>query len=435
VNHFDVAYTMAAPFVLGAAAYKRLRHGKYRRSLPGMFGANLPKPPLPPHRERVWLHSVSVGETVAAGAVFKLLKERFPAWEFLSTTTTETGQDQAKRSLASANMHDFAPADFGWNVRRFLSAYNPSIYLFFETEIWPNVLLNCRRRGMPIFLVNGKLSDRSARGYARLGPILRGPLSAVQVFFMQTEDDARRLRMVVGNGPEIQVTGNVKFDGLPNPLTPEDRQALRAKWGVPNDAFLVLAGSTHPREEALIARAFKALNNQFPGARLVIAPRHPERFSSVEEELRALGFTVHRTSTGSPSTQPTELILLDEMGVLARSFGAADVAMVGGAWNPIGGHNLLEPAAHGVPVIHGPHMHAQKEIMRLLNASQGSLTVSEEQLADALINLASHPERRRELGERGQRTAQQNRGAAHRVVEAIAEKLYPKNTSESHGEA
>ncbi|MBI1291602.1 hypothetical protein GC173_10215 [bacterium] len=423
MNHFDAAYLCAAPFFLTAAWYKRLRHGKYRRSLPGMFGANLPKPPLPPHRERVWMHSVSVGETVAAGAVFKLLKEDFPQWEFLSTTTTETGQDQAKRSLASATIHDFAPADLSWNVRRFLTAYQPSIYLFFETEIWPNTLLQSGRRGIPIFLINGKLSERSSRGYRRLRPLLAKPLSQVRTFFMQTEGDAERLAAVVGDRADIIVTGNVKFDNLPTPLSAESKTELRQRWGVAPDAFVVLAGSTHPREEKIVLDGFLRLSEAVPGARLIMAPRHPERFDAVASELAAGGHAAVRTSRGAASTSPSEIILLDEMGVLAKSFGAADIGVVGGAWNPIGGHNLLEVTAHGIPVVHGPHMHAQKEIMRILKAHDASTACEADQLGTVLTDLAKDADRRRGLGERGQAAAHENRGAARRVVELLRERI------------
>lgn len=422
MNHFDLAYLAVAPFFLTATWYKRLRHGKYKRSLPGMFGANLPSPPLPRHRERVWMHSVSVGETVAAGAVFRLLREDFPSWEFLSTTTTETGQDQAMRSLASATAHDFAPADLSWNVRRFLAAYEPSIYLFFETEIWPNTLMECGRRRMPVFMVNGKLSERSSRGYARLGGLLRKPLSNVRTFLMQTEGDADRLRRVVGPKAEILVTGNVKFDNLPAPLDAAARRELRARWGLADDAFVVLAGSTHPREERLVLEGFRQLKAVVPGARLVIAPRHPERFDAVAADLATVS-PVNRTTSGVPCQNPDAVILLDEMGVLARSFGAADIGMVGGAWNPIGGHNLLEVTAHGIPVVHGPGMHAQKEIMRILTSHDASTACGEEAIGETLIRLAKDEDLRRALGARGQAAALENRGAARRVVDHIKSRI------------
>lgn len=424
MNAFDAAYLAAAPFFLANAYWKRWRKGKYRRSLPGMFGANLPDPPLAPHNERAWLHSVSVGETIAAAAVFKRLHAERPEWEFLSTTTTETGQDQARRSLAEANYHDFAPIDFSWKVRRFHDAYRPSIYLFFETEIWPNVLLEARARSLPVFMVNGKLSERSAKRYSQLGFLIRPPLSAVNCFLMQTNQDADRMRRIVGPGASIHVTGNVKFDNLPTPLSADERVALRASFGIAENELLFVAGSTHPGEEKLILDAFRRYQaHGGPAARLLIAPRHPERFAAVAEELTKLGAPVRRLSLINATHAPGDVLLLDQMGVLGRTFGAADVAIVGGAWNPIGGHNLLEPAAHGVPVIHGPHMHEQKEIMRIVRPRRATREVKADLLDEALLQFAQSETMRHEFGDKGRRAAEENAGAAGRAVDIILAEL------------
>lgn len=423
INHFDAAYFAIAPFFLAAAGYKRIRYGKYRRSLPGMFGANLPDPPLAPFEHRVWLHSVSMGETMGAGAVYQRMRSVWPRWEYLSTTTTETGQDQAQKSLEGANWIDFAPVDLGWKVRKFLDAYKPSVYLFFETEIWPNTLLECGRRNIPVFLVNGKVSEKSARGYTRLAPLLRPSLQAVRTFFMQTEADADRLARVAPAGARFVVTGNVKFDNLPTPLTPTERGDIRREWRIPDDALVILAGSTHPGEERAIYLAFRHLLQSVPDARLVIAPRHPERFTAVAEELRGLGALVCRLSKEEPSQTGQQVIVLDKMGVLAHSFGAADIAIVGGAWNPIGGHNLLEPAAHGIPVVHGPAMHAQGEIMRIMREAGASSETGEKDLADTLHQLATDPGLRLSLGQRARDAAEANRGAAGRVVSEFGKLL------------
>jgi 3-deoxy-D-manno-octulosonic-acid transferase len=206
---------------------------------------------------------------------------------------------------------------------------------------------------------------------------------------------------------------------LPQPLAAEEKMELRGQWGIPADAPLILAGSTHPREERLIWTAFQQVRERHPRTALVIAPRHPERFTAVAEELASVGAIVHRTSTGAPAPPGTTVVILDQMGVLARSFGAADVALVGGAWNPIGGHNLLEPAAHGIPVVHGPGMHAQREIMRILRQVDGSIEVKEEELGGTLTELLSDPGRSRACGHRGFRAALANRGAARRAADLI----------------
>ncbi len=427
MNRWDLAYLAAAPVFLASAGVKRLRHGKYRRSLPGMFGRGLPRKPLPKVHERVWMHSVSVGETVAAAAVFRRLHERHPEWEFLSTTTTEPGHEQAKRSFAEAGHRAFAPVDLSWVVRRFHERWNPSVYIVFETELWPNTLLACRERGVPAFLANGKVSERSFRSYKRLGRLFRPVLDCFTAFLVQTDEAAERLRVLAGPEARIHVTGNVKLDGLPEPLTQEERAAIRAEWAVAPEQLVVLAGSTHRDEEALVYKAFRQAAGRLrsaggPETVLVIAPRHPERFGEAAHQLTEAGAIVHRLSGGGAPPRGS-VRLLDRMGVLGRSFGAADVAVLGGAWNPIGGHNLLEPANHGVPVIHGPHMHSQTEIMRIVRAHGATAEVPEEELADALYSLLYSREEREALGNRGREAARQNAGAAGRTVELIEEYL------------
>ena len=429
MNTFDVAYLAALPAVAPVVAYKWLRYGKYHESLPGMLGLRLPNPPLPAAAShRCWLHSVSVGETIAAGAVYRELRRRNLGWEFLCTTTTETGQAQARRTMEGAERFSFAPADFSWTVRAFHRAYAPSMYLFFETEIWPNILGEARRRRLPTFLVNGKLSARSGRRYARASAIFRPLLSGVRRFFMQTEQDAERLERILGGRERIEVTGNVKFDALPNPLTEAERAAFRASWGAGPDRLVVLAGSTHPGEEEVVWKAFEALRAKVPEAMLVLAPRHPERFDAVAAWLTERAGAVHRASAGdvAPSGEAPGAVLLDKMGVLARAFGACEIALVGGSWAPIGGHNLLEAGIHGVPVLRGPHMHAQPDIVRVLGPKQGALEVPAEALADELTRLAGDPERRRRLGEKAAVASASNRGAARRVVDRLLAELEQK---------
>ncbi|MEQ8819669.1 MAG: 3-deoxy-D-manno-octulosonic acid transferase [Sumerlaeia bacterium] len=422
MNAYDAAYIAAIPAFAPVIAYKRLRYGKYRDSLPGMLGRRLPSEPLAPAVEhRCWMHSVSVGETVAASSLYREFRHRAPGWEFLCTTTTETGQAQARRAMDSAERVAFAPADFSWTVRRFFDAYRPSVYLFFETEIWPNTLIEAGRRGLPVFMVNGKLSDRSARRYRQFRGVFREPLASVRRFFMQTEADAERMARVLGSDERIEVTGNVKFDALPEALSPDERAALRREWGIAEDAPVVLFGSTHPGEESLALQAFAQVRESLPDARLVIAPRHPERFDDVWQLIgERFGESRHRASAG-PAQGASAVVLLDKMGVLARSFGAADVACLGGSWAKIGGHNLLEPAVHGIPVLRGPHMHAQKEIVRILGPEQGAPEVAEGDLAPVLAELLLDTEKRQQLGAMAREAAISNRGAAGRVAGRILE--------------
>lgn len=427
MNHYDAAYLLALPLVAPAVAWKRWRHGKYRESLPGMLGKRLPPRPLPPPRiHRCWMHSVSVGETIAAGAVHQALHARVPDWEFLATTTTETGQAQARKTLAGVETFAYAPADFTWTVRAFHRAYRPSLYLFFETEIWPNNLATCAARDLPVFFVNGSLSERSATRYAKLPWLFRGPLSVVRHCFMQTEEDAERMARVLGSDERIEVSGNVKFDALPQPLDTAERATIRTRWGVREPAPVVIAGSTHAGEEETIWKAYRAVQDSVPGTLLIIAPRHPERFDTVAEELRRLGAPVHRTSGGPRAVadaKPGEVVLLDEMGVLAKSYGAAEIALVAGSWCSVGGHNLLEAAVHGIPVLRGPQMHEQPDIVRVLGPDRGAPMVPAERLGTEIARLLKNDAERRRLGELARDAAASNRGAAQRTVERMLEML------------
>ncbi len=422
MNQYDLAYLLAAPFFLSNAYYKRWKYGKYKESLPGMFGANYPEKPLKPCEHRVWLHSVSVGESVAASAVYREISSRFSDWEFLATTGTETGQAHARKVMKGVQHFDYIPVDFSWQVRKFLEAYNPSLYLFFETEIWPNILLQNKVHKIPSFLVNGKLSEKSSRGYSYARPLLKKPLNSLKAILAQTDQDAERFESLCGKKTKIYVTGNVKFDGLPDPLRLEDRKSIRDEYQVKEDEILVVAGSTHPGEEKIILEAFNKAQKYVEKLRLLIAPRHPERFDEVDKYLREMKQPVVRLSRAE-FTEDKPVLLLDQMGVLAKIFGAADIALVGGAWAPIGGHNLLEPAIHGVPVVHGPQMHAQKEIMRIMNNAKGSLEVDGHMLDEVFVKFAKSEEARKDLGSIGQKAALSNRGAAKRTVDYILKSL------------
>ncbi len=407
-------------------AWKCLKHGKYRESLPGMLGKRVPSRPLRRAEiERCWMHSVSVGETVAAGSVHRELVRRCGDWEFMVTTTTETGQAQARRTMEGARHFAYAPFDFSWMVDHHLDAYRPTLYLFFETEIWPNTLLRTARRGIPIFLVNGKLSERSARRYTRTSFLFRPVLSGVQRFFMQTQQDAERLEGVIGDASRIEVTGNVKFDALPEPLTAYDKGTWRTKWGMSEREVVALAGSTHPGEEELIWEAFAEARRDAGALRLVIAPRHPERFDEAARLLEGFGAKVHRTSAGDvPSGSEPDVVLLDEMGVLARAFGACDIAMVAGSWRPVGGHNLLEAGVHGVPVLRGPFMQNQPDIVRVLGPENGAPEVKEKELGRWMRRLAEGSQERMMLGEKAQQAAQSMKGSAGRVVDGILNSIH-----------
>lgn len=436
---FDLAYLAATPVLLPPLVYRRFALNKYRESLPGMLGKNLEKARAGSEEKvsatTAWLHAVSVGEVVAAGAVMKHLHERQPQWRFLASTVTETGQNKARQSLKHADEIFYYPLDFSWIVRRFFDHFQPNLYIIHETELWPNFLLEARKRDVPVFLANGKLSPRSARRYLRARRFFQKPLSAFSAFCMQTEGDAERLRNLGVPEHKIHVTGNCKFDAPGEPLSNNERAEWLARLGWSSETPVVVAGSTHPGEEEIVLKAFRTLRNRIPDARLLLAPRHPERFNAVGEILEAEHWSVWRVSRGDyapPQGQPggggPEVVLLDTIGQLARAYGLGQVALCAGSWANIGGHNLLEAAVHAVPVLRGPNMQNQPEIVRILGPAQGGLLVDADQLGQSLVELFEDEERRKDLGRRAADAVAQNRGAASRTVEIILQALSTSQT-------
>jgi len=454
---FDALYSAALPFFLPPLVYRRIALKKYRESLPGMLGRGLPSsvqdsasaapkyasaqslgasPPSAIAPCRAWLHAVSVGEVVAAAAVLRRLNARHPQWHYMASTVTETGQAHAQKMLREAKEIFYYPLDFSRIVRRFLDHYRPDFIIIHETELWPNFLCECGRRAIPVFLANGTVSPESAQWYRRGRVLFRRPLAAFRAFCMQTAEEAERIRGMGVAENLIHVTGNCKFDALGQPLSPEERREELARIGWPADARVVVAGSTHPGEEEIVLAGFRALREKFPDARLVLAPRHPERFNAVAELLERQQWSYLRASApqaaaqlssaplaASPSTSSVaaapSVFLLDAMGRLARIYGLGDVALVCGSWVPIGGHNLLEAAVHAIPVVRGPYMHEQPEIVRILGPKQGGIEARADAIGSTLIELFSNDSRRRELGKLAAEAVARNRGAAERTVDII----------------
>jgi 3-deoxy-D-manno-octulosonic-acid transferase len=304
-------------------------------------------------------------------------------------------------------------------VRRFLDVFRPRCVAILETELWPNFITMARQSGARVFLINGKVSDRSFPRY-RLGRRWLAPvLAAIEGFCVQTDEDARRFEQLGVPADRIRTTGNCKFDLAVEPLTAQERLSWRASLGIGPDRPVIVAGSTHPGEEEIILSAFRAVLERFPDACLLLAPRHPERFGEAEERAAATGLAV-RLATGSPpSSAPPQVVVLNQMGTLARAYGLGEAAIVAGSFCAIGGHNLLEAAAHALPVIYGPRMHSQREMAQLFAAAGAGTQVEGSRLAETLVRFLADPELRRTEGTKARAVLQANQGSAARAVEAI----------------
>jgi 3-deoxy-D-manno-octulosonic-acid transferase len=408
---------LVVPFALLRLLWRSRRAPAYRER----WRERLAAEPKPPQAADVWVHAVSVGEVQAALPLLRHLLGQ--DLRVLVTTTTPTGAARLKELLGDAVQHRYTPFDLPGIVRRFLGHVRPRLVLIMETEVWPNLLAMCAHRGIGTMLVNARLSARSARGYARLPRFSRQVMRSFSHIAAQSQADAVRFLGLGADPARISVTGSIKFDALFDTLEPPgdltDRaEALRRTWG--NDRPVWVAASTREGEEEQVLTAHAAVRTAVPGALLVLVPRHPERFERVATLVQRRGLALARRSRDQTCGAETAVYLGDSMGELGLFYAAADLAYVGGSLVPTGGHNLLEPAAAGLPVLAGPHTFNFAEVTRLL-ADRGALRQVED--ADALAAwvgawLGDATERAR-IGELGRRVVHENRGALKRVTALV----------------
>ena len=411
------------------------RHGKYVAGFGERLGSLAP---LENAVHVVWIHCVSVGETQAARPLLNGIRKRFPNHTIAVSTTTLTGQNLAREIFKDHAARIFYfPFDWSWTVRRALNAIRPSSVLIMETEIWPGFLRECESRGIPVAIVNGRLSQQSFRRYQWIKRFLKRVLTGIDLAAMQTEVDAERIR-ALGMGPErVVVAGNLKFDAgtiAPSNLVTKE---LRERFNFTETAPpLIIAASTHEPEESLILEAFRqtrALGN--PKARLLLAPRHPERFDEVASMLdkSSLSWT-RRSSVASESDRNCDVVLLDTIGELASVYFLGEIVFVGGSIARSGGHNILEPAAAGAAIITGPHIHNfaainqvfldQEAIIQLPLGNDSDTTF---ELARTLAKLLTDNQLRQELKQRAKQVLNQNLGATDRTLNYLEPILASRN--------
>ncbi|MDF1821007.1 MAG: lipid IV(A) 3-deoxy-D-manno-octulosonic acid transferase [Alcanivoracaceae bacterium] len=368
-------------------------------------------------QQSIWVHVVSVGEALAAAPMIRALRDRYPALALVVTTTTPTGSERVRALFGDSVTHVYCPWELPGALRRFFLAFNPILVVVMETELWPNLVAQAARRGVPVVLANGRLSASSARGYARLPALVRPMLAAFRRLFVQTEEEAQRFVALGAPADRVEVTGSVKFDLVIDDALRNGAATLREQIG---ERPVWIAASTHPGEDQQVLVAHQALCRAQPDALLVLVPRHPERFDDVARLVEREGLTVARRSA-SQSPADGQVYLADTMGELLMLYGAADVAFVAGSWAPVGGHNLLEPAAWGKPVLSGPVLHNFSAIAELLQTA-GGLTLVEDAdaLAQQLIRLFGNTETRHQQGQAAMAVVNAHRGALERLLQGLA---------------
>lgn len=370
----------------------------------------------------IWFHTVSVGEAEAAFPLIDKMAGEFPDRPILVTTTTPTGSARVKAFLGHRVHHVYLPYDLPDAMGRFYRCFKPAIAIILETEIWPNMLHQAKQHGVPSIIVNARLSEKSARGYARLGAFMKQTLMNITHVCAQTEASLNRFVDLGLDKNKISVPGNIKFDiDMPAHLL-EQVEVIRRDWFQQRPSWI--AASTHEGEDEKVLDAFVTIKKQQPDTLLVLVPRHPERFNSVAKLCEKRGYTVTRRSGQKTSQVKTDVFLLDTLGELKLYYATVDVAFIGGSFVATGGHNMLEAAAHSVPVLFGPFVHNFTEISERLLSKGAALQVENpDQLALQVIELLEDPEKRDQMGMAGRDFVEQNKGAVGKVAERIISML------------
>jgi len=407
---------LASPYIL----FKMITAGKYREGLAQRMGK---VPARKGSGPCIWIHGVSVGEVNAARKLIEELGKAFPDTEIVISTVTNTGQEVARKAYPGCVVFYF-PLDLSWIVRRFLEALAPRCVILMELELWPNFLMAAKAFGIPVVVANGRITKKSFWWYHTFWPFVRRAFNAITLFCVQSKDYAERLRRLGFADERVRVLGNVKFDTVELSPNPDRIRHLRIIYGLDDDAKVVVAGSTHEPEEATILASFKQWQAASPTLRLIIVPRHKERFDAVARLIERTGLRWARRSrleTGPPASPP-QVILVDSMGELGLNYSLADVVFVGGSLIPHGGQNMLESVAQAKATLFGPHTSNFRDVVELLLKSEAVVQVrNRDELARAVARLLASPAERSRLGENGRRIVLAGRGATARHVDAIKE--------------
>lgn len=412
-NIYTVLLYLLVPFVLLRLYLRSRKAPAYRQRWPERFAWKMVRTNKP----SIWLHAVSVGEVLGSAPLIQKLLDTYPQYQLVVTTMTPTGSDRVKELFGGQVLHCYAPYDLPGPVKRFLRAIQPQLLILFETEIWPNTIHHCYQQGVPVLLANGRMSARSAKGYQKLAALTKSVMSELSLIAAQSEADGSRFVELGCSEKNVSVTGSIKFDlSIPETLK-KHAITLHSQWaGRPS----FIAASTHQGEESQVLDAFAKIKHVYPDALLILVPRHPERFDEVAQLIEKAGYEYVRRSTALPVSSHCDVLLADTMGEMLLLYGCIDVAFVAGSLVPRGGHNLLEPAAWGVPVLSGPHLFNFQAISELLKAAGAMAVVGDsDALALKVINLFADREQALQMGRSAEKVVAQNRGALGRQFALI----------------
>ena len=403
-----------APLVIPILIWKGLSNREYWDRWEERFGFGRTRTNEP----AIWIHAVSVGEVTAASSLVRDLKEKYPQFPIVVTTVTPTGAQRLHDIFGDEVIHSYIPYDMPGAVSRFFDRFRPRLAIIMETELWPNLYTECGRRNVPLVLANARISPRSVSRYRRFFTVFKATLSHGIVIAAQSERDAERF-LSLGAGPKrTRVVGNIKFDlDIPRAV---DRNGIEFRAVQAADRPVWIAASTHAGEEEKVIAAHRQIRQVIPDVLLILVPRHPMRFDAVAQLIQKRGLSYVRRSSGGRCDETTEVFLGDTLGELTMFYAASDIAFVGGSLVPIGGHNLLEPAALGIPVLTGSNNFNAQDIVDLLQeAGVAQVVTSPRQLADEVVACFRDPEGRSRRGLRGREIVAENRGALARLLNLV----------------
>ncbi len=424
---YTIIFYLIMPLILLRLCYRASKAPAYRKRIAERFGYfQAPKLASESMRDDgyLWVHSVSVGETIAAAPLVKRLQQQYPSMPIVITTMTPTGSERVRALFGDSVFHVYAPYDLPGPVRRFLSRVQPKLLVIMETELWPNTIYYCRKKSIPVIVANARLSEKSAMGYQRLSLLTKPMMRCLSMVVAQTQADASRFLTLGLQEQQLIVSGSIKFDiSVSNELKAQASQ-LKRQWSDGGQRFIFLAASTHNGEDDIILGAFKQVLATCPSMLLVLVPRHPERFDQVADLSQRQGLVTLRRSTGDRVNGDAQVLIGDTMGELMLFYGCADIAFVGGSLVQRGGHNMLEPAAWALPIISGDSDFNFLEISRLLQRENALSKVSNGEVLGDIIKAFVHSEEKRaEAGGNALAVVEANRGALGRLFSVIDDYL------------
>jgi 3-deoxy-D-manno-octulosonic-acid transferase len=409
---YSLVIYLLAPLVFASNLWRGLRDRTYWDRLAERFGCTKVR-----RTHSLWVHAVSVGEVQAAAALVHSLQKHFPQLPLVMTTSTPTGASRVASLFGPDVQHCYLPYDLPGSVRRFLDRVQPRLAVIVETELWPNLYRECRRRGVPLLIASARLSPRSLPRYQRLRALIAPALAGVHVG-AQTAEDLQRFQILGADPQRMQIVGNIKFDIEVSADTLHAGREFRALNAAARPVWI--AASTHAGEEAAALSAHEGVRKILPDALLLLVPRHPQRFADVRQLLHSRGTHFAVRSAHEPVAADTSVLLVDTLGELLMFYAASDVAFVGGSLVPVGGHNFLEPAALDLPVLSGPAVFNMQQVSQAFFDEGAALRVdSAGDLAQRIIELLQDPARRTAIGMRGANIIARNRGAVLKVMAMI----------------